>query len=240
MLSDPGDDRATLADHDAHAADSIPIGKTPETAYLLRAAPRIALATGYGADGPSRSQPDGLELAPGEMLGDLEGTAVGLAADLAALLCMGAAPSLSGGTVAVENRAGRQNLAPLGPVYQVFRQWNLDERRVNEWRMLVAGGAESEKGGDPVHADPAMRPLEQGAAGAYSSPADAGEPLATAMGWIPLWRAWSRVAGDVTADTASAGSMPYTPPVALPGAAPAPPSNADLTTALRFLLDLPA
>ena len=36
-------------------------------------------------------------------------------------------------------------LPALGPVYQVFRQWNLDERRVNEWRMLVQGGAESEK-----------------------------------------------------------------------------------------------
>ena len=41
-------------------------------------------------------------------------------------------------------------------VYQVFRNWNLDRRRVNEWRMLVAGGAVSEKDGHPEKWDPAM------------------------------------------------------------------------------------
>jgi hypothetical protein len=239
-LADPGDDRPTLAEHAAHAGDVVAVGKTKDTAYLLRHAPRVALDTTFSATGPSRSETEGFEVAPGAMLGDVDGSALGSAADLAALLSMAAAPSLGGGTVPVENRAGRPNLAPVGRVYQVFRQWNLDERRVNEWRMLVAGGAESEKGGDARQADAAMRPLEPETAPPYRSPADDGEPLANALGWVPLWRAWTRIAADVTADTGSELPMPYTPTARLPGRAPAPPSNGDLTTAIRFLLDLPA
>src|SRR5207248_6134161 len=109
----------------------------------------------------------------------------------------------------------------LAPVFQVFRQWNLDERRVNEWRMLVQGGAERDQP-DPAHADPAMRPNPAPGAAPYTSaaqsapaapPAPTPEAVARALGWVPLWRAWSRMAADVTANTASTEPMSYTPAV---------------------------
>ncbi len=239
LLSDPGDTLASLADHDAHRGDFVPVGKSRGKATILREGPRAEQATPYGATGPSRSNVDGLALVPSRTLGDLEETAFGLAADLAVLFCLGAAPSIHG-PVQAENPPGRPALAAnLDPVYQVFRQWNLDERRVNEWRMLVSGGAESEKHGDPAHRDPGMRPEPPGAAGPpYTSLAPDGEALATAMGWLPLWRAWFRMAADVTADSAAAVAMPYTPPVATRDGQRFQPTNARLTEAVRFLFDL--
>ena len=59
------------------------------------------------------------------------------------------------------------------------------------------------------------------------------------MGWVPLWRAWSRMAADVTSDASAPTAMNYTPVVPLPDGTQYRPSNADLTNAIRFLLDLP-
>ena len=142
---------------------------------------------------------------------------------------------------------GGRHSGTSSPVFQVFRQWNLDERRVNEWRMLVQGGADRDQT-DPVHADPGMRPNPVPGAPAYvnaaqnappAPPAPAPEAVARALGWVPLWRAWSRMAGDVTADSASTTPMSYTPSVRLADGTRLQPSNADLTNAIRFLLDLP-
>ena len=58
-------------------------------------------------------------------------TLMSFAGDVGALLCLGAVPHLAG-------RDGER-------IFQVFRNWSLDRRRVNEWRMLVAGRAWSEK-----------------------------------------------------------------------------------------------
>jgi hypothetical protein len=58
------------------------------------------------------------------------------------------------------------------------------------------------------------------------------------MGWIPLWRAWLRVAADPTADSAATTAMPYTPAVATRDGQLRRPANAELSTAVRFLLDL--
>lgn len=260
-LSDPGDTEETLALHDAHVHDFEQVGTTFDTAYILRHTPRDELVTTYGENGPSVSQLEGIEVVPGQMLGDLEQSAIGTAADLAALLCMAAAPSLAGaaagtnGNAPAEVRApvtafnppGRPALGNLSPVFQVFRQWNLDERRVNEWRMLVQGGADRDQT-DPVHADPGMRPNPVPGAPAYvnaaqnappAPPAPAPEAVARALGWVPLWRAWSRMAADVTADSASTAPMSYTPAVRLADGTRLQPSNADLTNAIRFLLDLP-
>ena len=41
----------------------------------------------------------------------------------------------------------------MNPVYQVFRNWNLNQRRINEWQMLISGGAVSEKRGVPRDPD---------------------------------------------------------------------------------------
>jgi hypothetical protein len=259
-LTDPGDTQETLALHDAHVHDFAPVGTSHDSAYILRHTPRVELTTTYGETGPARSQLQAIELVPGAMLGDLEQSALGTAADLAVLLCMAAAPSLAGSApgvgankpaevrkpITAPAMPGRAPLADLGPVFQVFRQWNLDERRVNEWRMLVQGGAERDQP-DPAHADPGMRPNPVPGAPYVNAaqnapppaPAPAPELVARAMGWVPLWRAWSRVAADVTSDTSAATPMHYTPAVALPDGTSVQPSNADLSNAIRFLLDLP-
>jgi hypothetical protein len=233
-LADPGDTQASLADHDAHRGDFVPVGKTKDSAHLVLHTPRVELGTGIGLDGPTSSRLEDLAVVPSRTLADVESAAMGMAADLAALLCMGAMPSLVDTPIQIPAAP-----APLAPVYQVFRQWNLDERRVNEWRMLVSGGADSEKGGNAGARDPAMRPNPVAAAPAYASANPGGEPLATAMGWIPLWRAWLRMASDPTADTNDQVAMPYTPVVATRDGNQFKPTNRQLTTAVRFLLDLP-
>lgn len=239
-LADPGDTLATLADHDAHRSDFVAVGTSRDKAYLLRHTPRVELATSYGGPGSTRSPLDAIGLVPSGSLEDLEQSALGLAADLAVLLALGAAPDVAGAPVLAEPLATAPPLpAALPPVYQVFRQWNLDERRVNEWRMLVSGGAESEKAGHPADRDPAMRPDPAGPGAPYVSSAPGGEALAREMGWIPAWRAWLRVAGDLTADTSATAPMLYTPTVATRDGHTFQPTNAQLTEAVRFLLDLP-
>jgi hypothetical protein len=235
-LADPGDALETLAEHEAHKGDFVPVGKSRDKAYLLRHAPRVELVTGYGDLGSTRSPLDAIGLVPSGSLADLEESGLGLAADLAVLLSLGAAPSVAGAPVPAEPFAPGPALPAATPVYQVFRQWNLDERRVNEWRMLVSGGAVAEKL-DPAARDPAMRPDPGG--GAYASRVPAGEPITRQLGWIPLWRAWLRVASDLTADTTAATAMPYTPVVATGDGRTFQPTNAQLTDGIRYLLDLP-
>jgi hypothetical protein len=235
-LDDPGDALPTLADHESHKSDFVPVGKSKDKAFLLRHTPRVELVTSYGDLGSTRSPLDAIGLVPSGSLADLEESALGLAADLAVLLALGAAPSVSGAPVVPEPLAGQPALVSPTPVYQVFRQWNLDERRVNEWRMVVSGGAESEKAGHVADRDPAMRPDPAG--GAYASPSPGGEPLSNQMGWIPLWRAWLRMASDLTTDTSAATVMPYTPTVATRDGRTFRPTNQQLTDGVRFLLDL--
>jgi hypothetical protein len=151
------------------------------------------------------------------------------------MLVAGAVPSLR---PASANKPGLPAIAaPIpGPVYQVFRQWNLDERRLNEWRMLVEGGAVSEKT-NPAQHEPGMRPHPNPAG--YASAVPAGEDLLNDMGWIPAWRAWLRIAADVTTDTSAATAQPYTRPVQRRDGRIVRPTNTELTDAMRFLFDLP-
>ena len=228
----------TLEEHEAHKGDFVPVGKSKDKAYLLRHAPRVELVTGYGDLGSTRSQLDAIGLVPSGTLADLELSALGAAADLTVLLALGAAPSVAGAAVTAEPLAAAPLPAPLAPVYQVFRQWNLDERRVNEWRMLVSGGAESEKAGHPADRDPAMRP--DPAVRPYASQVPAGEPSAEPDG---LASALAGLAAD--------GRRPHerhrtrrppcpTPPSSRRATATAfQPTNAQLTAGVRFLLDLP-
>jgi hypothetical protein len=172
---------------------------------------------------------DRIHIVPVTTLGGAEGTALGTAADLAALLMMGAAPSLAEPALA----------APLHPVYQVFRQWNLDERRVNEWRMLVSGDAVSEKGGNPASHDPGMRPLSPGDAFVPSPAAAVGETIANGLGWVRTFRAWARIAGDTQAATNGRNAESYSPTLRRADGTRTAATNQELTAAVRFLLDLP-
>jgi hypothetical protein len=148
------------------------------------------------------------------------------AADLAALLCLGGVSHVM--TEADRQpAAGRFSGARIDRVYQCFRNWNLDRRRMNEWKMLVAGGAVSEKRGRPL-AEPESTMIAPDAADAWR-PANAdGEAVANELGWVETLRRWMDVArrngGDVLSDA----------PLR-----PGDRSNVELSRGLAYLLDLP-
>lgn len=233
-LGDPGDQHGDLAGHLALADTFVDVGTDRAHAYTIALAPREEQATAVTFFGPA-SALSRIRFVPDPTIADSDQTALGAAADLCVLLALGAAPSL--GRVLPAKPAAAADLPAVGPVFQVFRQWNLDERRLNEWRMLVASGAESEKGADPAVRDPAMRPDPRNAA--YHSAAAAGHDLAAAMGWVPLWRAWLHVAEDLTADGDADIAMDYTPEVSFPDGTRRRPTNRQLTEGVRFVLDLP-
>jgi hypothetical protein len=117
----------------------------------------------------------------------------------------------------------------------VFRRWNLDERRLGEWQALVTGGAPAE-GAPATMPDPLLRRPPAG----YGGPQPVGADLVAAMGWIPLWRAWVRIASDPQTDAAADFAVPSTPLVHFADGAVRRPTNAELTGGVRFLLDLGA
>src|SRR2546425_984698 len=131
------------------------------------------------------------------------------AADLGAVLCMGAVPHLldpAERTVAALSHArtaGGPSSAALKKVYQVFRNWNLDRRRENEWRMLVEGGAFSDKGTDPSRYDEALLQPRDGEGGA---PLGIGEATANRLGWIPLLRKWLAMLRSAPRQSAAAST----------------------------------
>ncbi len=228
-LADPGDALATIAAHDAVAAEFRPVGTSRAKAYELRHTPRSNLSTPFGLGGPSGSPLRGIRVVPRAGLGDLDDTALGTAADLAVLLCLGASSRLRDvvpaqpSPIAPIGQAAPPAPAALGvltPVDQVFRNWNLDERRINEWREIVSGGAAPET----VPAPPPGRPD--------------GRAIALATGWVPLWRAWLRMATDTLADAGATVVMSYTPEVVAHDGRRFRPTNAELTAGVQFLLDL--
>ncbi|MFG1817864.1 hypothetical protein ACGFIF_29170 [Kribbella sp. NPDC049174] len=227
-LADPGDP-GPIADAAVARARFVPVGKTQETGVVLRHAPRADLSTPAGL---MASGPDAFPVVPVASLGDLEGSGLGAAADLATLLAVAAAPAF--GPVAVADGVLPALPVPaVGEVVQVFRRWNLDERRLAEWQTLVGGGAPPD--GPPAAApDPLLRTPPIGYVGAQPVGAD----LVAAMGWIPLWRAWIRVATDAQADAASPLPLASTPLVRFPDGSVRRPTNAELTEGIRYLLDL--
>ena len=70
--------------------------------------------------------------------------------------------------------------------------------------------------------------------------AETGERVAHALGWVPLWRTWRRMASDPTQDATAALSAPYVPTVSTADGQVFRPTNADLSSGIRYLLDLPA
>lgn len=142
------------------------------------------------------------------------------AADLAVMLCLGMTTHLLP-PAQLDRRTVGGNTS-LAPVYQMFRNWNLDRRRVNEWKMLVLGGAVSEKAGDPDDPDFAMGAVPPG----WHSSTPEGEATANRIGWIPAFRRWMDMAGRPDVDVAAGDSFRA-------GTA----SNFELSEAMAFLLD---
>jgi hypothetical protein len=198
--------------------------------------PDLPAGTSYSRVGPDREPADGYTYVANPPATVPGGESVmDYAADIAAMLCMGAAPHLlSSAEHKVLSLAGKSD--PGGnavdqnvkKVYQVFRNWNLDRRRVNEWRMLVAGGALSEKGEAADGYDSAMtQPRDPG----WALQVAPGEATALARGWARVFREWLTMAGKGGEDATNAAGN---------GAGPGAPSNLDLSRAIAFLFDTPA
>ncbi len=147
------------------------------------------------------------------------------AADLATLLCLGTSGRLLLGTERAAVAGGRadERHGVVREVWQVFRNWNLDHRRVNEWRMLVGGAAGSEKHDQADRADV----LQPAMPAATRTPAAGGEAVANRLGWVPLFARWLDMAQRNTSDTSSGEQL-----------RDAQASNLELSRGLAFLLDL--
>lgn len=175
-----------------------------------------------------REARQGLSFAPPGPTALADGASVmDRAADLGVLLCLGTASHLMTAQESAARTAGPddEQHAALGTAWQVLRNWNLDQRRVNEWRMLVSGNAVSEKRGQPDRADP----LQPAVPADFRSPTPGGEPVANRLGWTQSFKQWLDMAAqpgnDSHADTAPrAGAT----------------ANVELSRAVAFLLDLPA
>ncbi len=205
------------------------LGLTLDAAFSS-AVPRAPTA-GVGYRRPGRLPAEGFDYLPADVTRLFAGDSVlDRAADLATLLCLGITTrvllpaertALSRNEVDTSDADRRQ--APVREAWQVFRNWNLDHRRVNEWRLLVGGRAVSEKRGAPEQAD-ALQPIMPAA---HITPVSGGEAIANQMGWAPLFERWLDMAGRGGSDTGASTSLRA-----------GQPSNLDLSRGLAYLLDL--
>jgi hypothetical protein len=197
--------------------------------------PDLAAGTAYSRVATDRETREGYTYVPQAPATSPGGeTIMDYAADIAAVLCLGATPHLlSSGDLRVPTLAGKQDPGghavdqSVGKIYQVFRNWSLDRRRLNEWRMLVGGHALSEKFEAADSYDSAMtQPRDP----AWKTQVAAGERFALDRGWAPALREWLTMAGKNDQNAVDAAGH---------GAGPSAPTNQQLSQALAFLFDLP-
>lgn len=234
-----GDTASTASGVVLGATEFLPLGgEDNDKTYVLHHAPKVWQSIRFGPIGPvARPTPDQAgelgEVEPGNgytyvhdhtsavAAGRVDSSALmSLAGDLGALFCLGAVPHL----------AGQDDQR----IFQVFRNWNLDRRRVNEWRMLVAGRARSEKTA-PDRYEPAM---PRGALGPAkpddwrapigAGPAREAEDTALAEGWIPAFRKWMAIMAAPAQDPNATGAFQA-----------GDPTNRALSRAVAWMLDLP-
>jgi len=148
------------------------------------------------------------------------------AADLATVLCIGTASHLltSADRQAVTAGLNEDQHPPVNPVYQVFRNWNLNQRRMNEWAMLIGGGAVSEKRGTPANPDS----LQPGVPLGWTALTATGEDVANQLGWVPLLDKWLDIA-----------RRPGVNSLADEEFREGDPTNKSLSQGIAFLFDLP-
>ncbi len=196
-----------------------PLAITPPPATPAAATAAICWRVG-------RVSREGFRVAPVAPAGIFAGDSLlERAADLGAMLCMGATTHMMT-TPELQGAAGGS--APphpaVNPVYQVFRNWNLSQRRFNEWQMLVSGGAVSEKRGAPRDPDP----LQPGVPGGWTALTADGEAFASQLGWLTTMQKWLDVAGRPDANSLADTALHE-----------GDPTNKQLSQAVAFLFDLP-
>ncbi len=237
-LSDLGD----AAPHEAAQALRTGFVRVPRhkgQAMIVRQSPRVEQSVTAGRVAGAVTP---YALVPADAVVDDLGTGMRDAADLASLLLIAGAPTL--GDVRVSDARAPELPAPeVGEVMQVFRRWNLDERRLDEWRSLMTGHGATAAPADPMNGT-ANRMLRTQPSSYTPQNLPAGREIAEAMGWLPLWRAWLRVAALTAATPAAnvgSNSTAGNPTVTFPGGGPPRrPRNIELTEGVRFLLDLGA
>lgn len=230
----------TEADIIAEAATFKPLGNSEgSTDYILYHAPKPQQAVLMAPDGTFQAETEsglreigaerGYRYVVDSVTEDsrFSDALMSQAADLGALLCMGTTQHIADAPVGGER------------VYQVFRNWSLDRRRINEWKILVTGGARSDKTADADRYDAAM---PQGADGpdpaTWQAPiGKAVDPTALAeaeqtargFGWIPTLREFVRLVEEGE-DIFSTNIDPVRPDVPTPRA---------VTRAMAYLVDAP-
>ncbi len=242
-FGDHGDDEDSRAEHDDKAASFTRLGTADEdSAYTLYHAPKVAQSVGYGERGavpPARNlgevpvthdgAEEGYEFLHNPRVAQATESLMSYAADFSAVLSMAAVTHMK--TLSYNDEDN------LPKIYQVFRNWNLDRRRVNEWRTIVAGGAASENATNPAgyyanmlggslrpsnHAS-WVSPLHSSDPAAFTE----GEQTARQMGWVKVFREWLAV-------RQTNGEDPFDIEAMNPGN----PGNLALSRAMRYLFDL--
>lgn len=174
------------------------------------AAPPLPVGVAYRRVGGLNQR--GLQFAPLHPSALFDGESLlDRAADLATLFSLGVTSRLLPDALAAAVPGNGEDAHPaVAPALHVFRDWNLNHRRVNEWRMLVEGGAFAEPATPGLPAAP--------------------DTLATAnlLGWAPLLGRWLDMAHRPAQDSHGAGRF-----------RPQDPTNIDLSRALADLLGLP-
>ena len=244
LFADHGDAEESVEEHDEKAAVFKSIGKSEaDSDYVLTHSHRAAQSIRYGKRGPIAID-RGLGSTINESSQDEEGWAylynqpsakfddslMSIAADFGALLSMSASTH-----IVPDLKDSNDN--DVGKVYQVFKNWNLDRRRLNEWRTLVSGNAINERDSTrPGYTENmlggSLRPSNHGsweeALKSDQSAFDEGERTARELGWTKVLREWMDVARDTGQDTLATSSFK-----------PGQPSNQALSRAMAYLFDLP-
>ncbi len=209
--------------------DGAPVGAPPAPMNLLELdAPPPTFAGTVAIDRLSDAEAGGFPYVAdaSDVFGD-GASVMNDAADLATLLCLGAASRLGPSDAAVTPAGATR---PVHRVYQVFRNWNLDRRRLNEWKLIVSGGSASERRGDFRTAEEAVT-VDRADAGEVFSDAfierrRAADAIVREHGWLGVFRAWVDVASRAQLDSSDTA-------VFRPGAPP----NRDLSRAMAYLID---
>jgi hypothetical protein len=244
LFADHGDAEESPEEHSEKAAVFKKLGTSEaDSNYVLQHSHRAAQSIRYGKRGPvpidrglgstieePSQDEEGWAYLYNQNSGNFNDSLMSIAADFGALLSMSASTH-----IVPDLKDSNEN--EVGKVYQVFKNWNLDRRRLNEWRAIVSGNAINER--DSTRSaytenmlGGSLRPSDHAtweeALKSDQTAFDEGERTARELGWTKVLREWMDVARDTNQDTLARTSFK-----------PGQPSNQALSRAMAYLLDLP-